>query len=54
MKEFALIFCALILIPFNAAADIIFFKDGMKTKPFARIEPGMREKKSDVNMVAQF
>ena len=31
MKSFALIFCAVILIPFNAGADIIFFKDGMKT-----------------------
>ena len=31
VKEFALILCVLILIPFNAAADIIFFKDGMKT-----------------------
>jgi hypothetical protein len=26
-----LIFCAVILIPFNTGADIIFFKDGMKT-----------------------
>lgn len=26
-----MIFCAVILIPFNAGADIIFFKDGMKT-----------------------
>ena len=31
MKKFALIFYLIILIPFNAAADIIFFKDGMKT-----------------------
>lgn len=31
MKKFALIFCVIILIPFNTAADIIFFKDGMKT-----------------------
>ncbi len=31
VKNFALIFCLIILIPFNAAADIIFFKDGMKT-----------------------
>ena len=31
VKKFALIFCLIILIPFNAAADIIFFKDGMKT-----------------------
>ena len=31
MKIFALIFCVIILFPFNTAADIIFFKDGMKT-----------------------
>ena len=31
VKKFALIFCVLILNPINAAADIIFFKDGMKT-----------------------
>ncbi len=31
MKRFALIFCAVILFPFNTGADIIFFKDGMKT-----------------------
>ena len=31
MKKFALIFCVILLIPFNTAADIIFFKDGMKT-----------------------
>ena len=31
VKKFALIFCLIILIPFDAAADIIFFKDGMKT-----------------------
>ena len=31
MKKFALIFCAIILIPFSTEADIIFFKDGMKT-----------------------
>ena len=31
MKEFALILSVLIFIPFNTAADIIFFKDGMKT-----------------------
>ena len=31
MKRFALIFCAVILIPLDTGADIIFFKDGMKT-----------------------
>jgi hypothetical protein len=31
VKKFALIFCVIILIPFNTEADIIFFKDGMKT-----------------------
>jgi hypothetical protein len=31
VKIFALIFCVIILFPFNTAADIIFFKDGMKT-----------------------
>jgi hypothetical protein len=31
LKKFALIFCGIILIPFNTTADIIFFKDGMKT-----------------------
>ena len=31
MKKFALIFCFIILIPLNTGADIIFFKDGMKT-----------------------
>jgi hypothetical protein len=31
LKRFALIFCVIILIPFNTGADIIFFKDGMKT-----------------------
>ena len=31
MKKFALILCAIILIPVNTGADIIFFKDGMKT-----------------------
>ena len=31
MKKYAFIFCILLFHPFNAAADIIFFKDGMKT-----------------------
>ena len=31
VKIFALIFCVTILFPCNTAADIIFFKDGMKT-----------------------
>ena len=31
LKRFALIFWVVILIPFNTGADIIFFKDGMKT-----------------------
>jgi len=31
VKIFAFIFCVIILFPFNSAADIIFFKDGMKT-----------------------
>ena len=31
MKKFAFIICVFFLISFNAAADIIFFKDGMKT-----------------------
>jgi len=31
MLDQGTIFCVIILIPFNTAADIIFFKDGMKT-----------------------
>jgi hypothetical protein len=31
VKKFAVIFSVIILFPFNTAADIIFFKDGMKT-----------------------
>lgn len=31
MKKFFLTYLAIILMPLNAAADIIFFKDGMKT-----------------------
>jgi hypothetical protein len=31
VKKFALIFCLIVFIAFNATADIIFFKDGMKT-----------------------
>jgi hypothetical protein len=31
LNKFALIFCVIILIPFNTEADIIFFSDGMKT-----------------------
>jgi hypothetical protein len=31
VKKFALIFFVIILIPFDTGADIIFFKDGMKT-----------------------
>ncbi len=31
MKKFAFIFWIIILIPLNTGADIIFFKDGMKT-----------------------
>lgn len=31
MKKFVLAYLAIILMPLNAAADIIFFKDGMKT-----------------------
>jgi hypothetical protein len=31
VKKLVIIFCLIILIPFDAAADIIFFKDGMKT-----------------------
>lgn len=31
MKKFALIFCVIILFPFDTGADTIYFKDGMKT-----------------------
>ena len=36
LKKFAFIFCVIILIPLNTGADIIFFRDGMKTVCYDR------------------